>query len=85
MPNALNPDKTSTTSPEPSTPLSSDLGNIIYSVVDTITAMLDQNNLVKIDPAKLRAILDACKEKMSIGSGRASGKNRAILATELAL
>ncbi|MBV5326627.1 MAG: hypothetical protein JZU65_03170, partial [Chlorobium sp.] len=37
------------------------------------------------DTAKLRELLDACKGALSVGTGKASGKNRAVQATETAM
>lgn len=53
--------------------------------VEVAIKMLEQCNLVKVDPAKLRFILDSCKSELSVGCGKASGENRAELATDTAL
>jgi cell division protein FtsZ len=47
--------------------------------------MLKQSNLVKVDPTKLREVLNASKGRLSVGSWRAYGEKRAEEATESAL
>lgn len=70
---------------EASHSLSGNVGASIYAAVNAIVAMLDQGNLVKVDPAKLREVLNECNGTLSVGTCCASGKNRAEDATESAL
>ena len=85
MPAPQNLYQPTTASPNSSQTLSGDVGKSIYSAVDAVVAMLDRSNLVKVDPAKLREVLDASKGRLSVGSWRAYGEKRAEVATESAL
>lgn len=65
--------------------LSKEVSASIYSAVDTIVAMIGQNNKVTDDYTKLKKILNTFNGNMSIGSCKASGVNRAVNACKLAL